>query len=217
MRSLNLRLLAAFALFAVPAASAAGQRAPVAPRPPARQAPAPALPAYTNVEYHFSFTPPPGWVQKLNKDAVCLFMEPAATSVAAPLYHETNKEFLARMRRKMHEGSEGARFRANISVAVVRGAPVRSLAEYVAESRALVAKRKAYRILGEKPFTLGGVAAVERTVRVTLPEGATTRNREVICLRNGTLLTIALASAPDDFARNSAEFDRTLASFRWTK
>jgi hypothetical protein len=62
---------------------------------------------------------------------------------------------------------------------------------------------------------LGGVDALMRTIRVTLPGQPGYVTREVDCIRKDRVYSLTLACAPADIGRRGSEFDRVLSSFGW--
>jgi hypothetical protein len=178
---------------------------------------------YLHQALRFGFTPPVGWTQKKDiKEAdkklgvVVVFMESSlSAATASPSRRETDDEFLARINRELQAPREtGSAFQANLSV-ITRPAGGMTVEQYARETRAKAAKTPGYRILSEKQRRLGGAPAIERLIRLSASGRSAFQTREVTCVRNSRLFILTLAAPTASFARYSAEFDKSLASFVW--
>jgi hypothetical protein len=172
---------------------------------------------YIHPTYRFGFTPPAGWVQKAHPDAAAVFMEPRrAPARTLPQNRiETHREFVERVNRSLKTPAEAAAaFTANITV-VTRPLGNMTLEEYARHTRAEAARSRSYRILKESRRRLGGLPAVERVVRLSIPGDPPAQIRELTCIRDGQLFVLTLAAEPATFARYSTEFDKVIASFTW--
>lgn len=171
---------------------------------------------YIHPTHRFGFTPPAGWVQKVHPDAAAVFMEPrrAPARTLPQGKTETHREFVERVNRSLKTPADAAVFTANITV-VTRPLGNMTLEEYARYTRVEAARSRTYRILKESRRRLGGLLAIERVVRLSIPGDPPAQMRELSCMRDGQLFVITLAAEPATFARYSSEFDRVIASFTW--
>jgi hypothetical protein len=166
--------------------------------------------------YRFGFTPPAGWIQKAHPDAVAVFMEPRRVPARTLPQGKTesHREFVERVNRALKTPSNAATFTANITI-VTRPLGNMTLEEYARHTRTEASRSKSYRILKESRRKLGGLPAVERMVRLSIPGDPPVQIREWTCIRDGQLFVITLAAEPATFARYSTEFDKVIASYTW--
>ena len=175
-------------------------------------------PAYTNAKYRFTFVPPAGWVAKDHPDAIAIFMEPTGDHGSAPIGSETNKEFVARLNRKLKSpAAEATTFRANITITAAKVLSGTTVNQYARETRDRLSGLKTYRVLGEKPAKIGGASGSVRATRVLLADGGSVCTREALCIQGDTALSFSLASSPGAYKRNAAEFDKAISTLKWTK
>src|SRR5947209_14228035 len=73
------------------------------------------LARFVDTQHKFSFEPPAGWEAKTHPEAVVVYMEPTAFTQTRPK-HETAKELIARLNKKLQEPSAAGSFRCNITV-----------------------------------------------------------------------------------------------------
>lgn len=136
------------------------------------------------------------------------------TRASAPR-NESDEEFLRRINQSLAAPARASEaFHANITIITRRAGPI-SLDEFARASRARMAKDHRYRIIDENPRQLGGAAAIERTTRVSEPNGRTLQTKEVTCVQNQRLFTITLTAPPATFAHRATEFDAALSTWKW--
>jgi len=173
---------------------------------------------YSNIKYKFSLSPPAGWVARDHPEAIAVFIEQGAEPGPPPSRTESNREFIARVSRKLSAPpTTAAGFRANLTIAAAKVLAGTTVEKYARESRRRFEGLKTYRMLGEKPVKADGKPAVLRAMKVDLAEGDSIRMRELIVIRGEDALTFTMAAVPETFARHSAEFDRTMSTLKWTQ
>jgi hypothetical protein len=173
---------------------------------------------YTSVRYKFSLIPPAGWIVKSQPDAVVSFIESeAADYPAGKTRYESNKEFIERLNRKLKAGSAPTLLKSSIIVTAKKVFPGTSVEQFARDTKERVAGLNMYKVTTEKPARLGGINAIARTARVTMPDGMLVSSREVMCVQNDSALTFSLTASPTVFNQRTLDFDKSLATLKWTK
>lgn len=170
---------------------------------------------FSDRAFGLSFTPPSGWQRKPHADAIAIYVEPFVQPSRRPAGRaETEAEFQARIRRALAQDVEQQAFLSNITL-TVSFVQVRSLNEYLVESRKRVATNTALKIQGERPAKLGGEPAFVRSTRVVNPGDPVLITRETIAFHKGRIFLFTLTAMETKMSVAQPLYDASVSSFRW--
>ncbi len=173
--------------------------------------------------HKFAVTPPIGWnvgsAESTKPGAGAMagaemsFVEPEhATEQSKRPAKETNKQFLERIKKDLN-ASDATSFRTNILIQV-KDTKFKTVKEYAAETLKKSKNFPTYKNLGDKPTKLANSEAIDR-ISAILVNGMPLKTHEILCMKNGKIYSISLASSTSSFARNDAVFVRVVNSFTW--
>ena len=174
--------------------------------------------------HKFAVTPPIGWkvgradsTQPGGGDAMAgaemSFVEPEhATEQSKRPAKETNKQFLERIKKNLN-ASDATSFRTNILIQV-KDTKFKTVKEYAAETLKKSKNFPTYKNLGDKPISLAKAEAIDRKSAIQV-NGIALKTHEVLCMKNGKIYSVTLASGDSAFVKNDAVFMRVVNSFTW--